>query len=82
MAGEERDGWQLFGQAARGTSTTKELVADQGPIWVFRFHYAGRRAGELVIQRDELQRSGWRIEVPPSVAERLRHMGLEPPPDR
>jgi hypothetical protein len=51
---------------------------DVGDTWIFRFSYAGRDAGELVVARDELVREGWRLTIPPGAAERLAAAGLVP----
>lgn len=71
-----RDGWLDVGSFRRERTRTVEELADQGPQWVFRFSYGGVEAGDLTVSRDQLAREGWRISVPSSVGERLRHAGL------
>ena len=77
----KKDSWLILGRAAHESSTVNELVTDMGETWVFQFSYGGRSVGELSVERDELRRSRWRVEVPSSVADRLRQLGFEPPPE-
>jgi hypothetical protein len=51
-------------------------VIDQGDLWIFQFRHLGDAIGETSISREELERSGWRMEVPGAVEERLAQ--LEP----
>ena len=53
-------------------------VADLGDTWIFEFSYAGVDAGELRLDRSALQDTGWRVDVPASVAQRLSALGLQP----
>jgi hypothetical protein len=76
VTGVNRDRWLDVGYFRRETRRRVEEVADQGREWVFRFSYGGFRAGDLVVSREQLMRDGWRITVPPNVAERLREAGL------
>ena len=78
---ETKESWLILGRAAHGSSTVNEMVADMGPTWVFRFRYGGRTVGELAVERDEPRRARWRVEVPSDVADRMRELGFEPPPD-
>lgn len=71
----DREGWLPAGIAEAGAQQISEEVIDQGEIWVFRFLHWGDPVGELEITRSELERNGWRLEVPEEVAERLRQMG-------
>lgn len=77
-AGENRQGWVGMGAVdATGTRAFEEIL-DQERLWVFRFSYAGVDAGELMISRADLQRSGWRITVPDEFANRLGAAGVGP----
>ena len=82
LSDAKKESWLILGQAGHESSTVNEMVTDMGPTWVFRFHYGGRDVGEVTIARDELRGARWRLEVPSSVAERMRKLGFEPPPDR
>jgi len=53
-------------------------AADVGGTWIFRFSYAGVDAGELTVSRADLVASGWRVEVPAFVGERLTEAGIPP----
>jgi hypothetical protein len=78
---DDRDGWVPLGRTYRESSSTHEQVDDMGDVWIFRFDYAGHVfGGELRIDRDELVRSRWRVEVPEAVATHLRKLGIEPSP--
>lgn len=76
-----RDSWHVLGRANHKSSTLDEAVTDVGRTWVFQFHYGGKLVGERQISRVQLMRKRWRVEVPPRVADRMRQMGFEPPPD-
>lgn len=78
----KKQSWQILGQAAHESSTVNELVTDEGPTWVFQFHYGGEVVGEITVKREELVRNRWRVEVPTSVARTMRRLGFEPPADR
>lgn len=82
VRGATDDGWLLLGQATHDASTVKELVVDQGTTWTFRFQYGGEVVGTLRVERQELSRNRWRVEVPSSVGERLRDLGFPASPDR
>jgi hypothetical protein len=66
----ERAGWLALGEAEHGASTRFDEVLDQGRVWIIRF--ADGEGGELRLTREELQRSDWRVQLPPTVEERLR----------
>ena len=80
VAGAARDGWTGIGVAGRRGTTDLLQVGDEGATWVFRFSYAGDRAAELTVPRATLERDGWKLRIPDSVAEELRVAGLGPPP--
>jgi hypothetical protein len=76
----DKEGWQILGKATHGSSTVNELVRDVGATWVFRFHYGGQTVGELTVEREELRRARWRVEVPSAVADRMRALAFDPSP--
>jgi hypothetical protein len=76
----ERDGWLPIAIAAAHTEDIAQEVIDQGEVWIFRFLFAGDPIGELSISRAELERSGWRVEVPQEIDQRLRELGKPPSP--
>ncbi|HEY7106063.1 MAG TPA: hypothetical protein VH986_06655 [Acidimicrobiia bacterium] len=81
VTGAQRDGWLPISVATGGdTNTVTKAVVDQGDTWIFRFSYAGREAGELRVPRAQLERHGWQITVPTSVADDLRNAGVLPGP--
>lgn len=82
MTDAQKESWLILGKADHESSTVFEMVTDMGPTWVFRFHYGGHTVGELTIDREELRRARWAVEVPLTVADRMRKLGLEPPSDR
>jgi hypothetical protein len=71
----------ILGRAERESSTVNELVTDMGETWVFEFSYGGRVVGGLTVKRTNLERDGWRIEVPSRVARTMRRYGFEPRPE-
>jgi hypothetical protein len=76
----DRSAWLAVGTARHDAETPFEEVVDQGETWVVRFAYGGEVGGEVSVRRAELARNGWRITVPPDVAERLRGRSVVPPP--
>jgi hypothetical protein len=76
------DARDLLGRVARGETVKRDLVADQGELWVFRFDHGGLVVGELRLSRAALQKAAWRIEVPQEIERRLRGRGVEPSPAR
>ncbi len=77
----KKDSWLILGRAVHESSTVNEMVTEMGSTWVFRFHYAGQDMGEVTIERDDLVRARWRVEVPTAVADRMRELGFEPSPE-
>jgi hypothetical protein len=45
---------------------------------MFRFRYAGVDGGEVVVSRNDLEGSRWRVRVPEEVGTRLTQAGLGP----
>jgi hypothetical protein len=70
-----REGWLPTGIVEAGSEQVSEHVIDQGGVWNFRFLHWGDPVGELELTRAELERNGWRLEVPAQVEERLRQLG-------
>lgn len=76
----DRQGWLPVGILEAGSTELSQDVIDQGDVWVFRFRHWGDTVGELSVTRGELERTGWRVEVPEEVSERLRELGRPLPP--
>jgi hypothetical protein len=66
--------------AHRRSTTSAVDVIDQGDMWTFRFRAQGRPAGELHLQRDELEAADWAVEIPTSTEQTLADAGAQPPP--
>jgi hypothetical protein len=75
VTGGERDGWLPLAVVEAGSEDVAQEVIDQGKVWIFRFRHFGDPVGELSLTRAELERSGWRVEVPAEVEERLQQLG-------
>jgi hypothetical protein len=77
---QTRGGW--LGLAVVRPQSTKTIaeVIDQGDTWIFRFDYGGKHEEELEVSRSELERNDWAVEVPQSFEQRLRDLGIPPPP--
>lgn len=78
VSGEDREGWLPVAIVEAGEEDVAQGVIDQGDVWIFRFRHLGDPIGELSLTRAELERSGWRVEVPDEVAERLQELGRRP----
>jgi hypothetical protein len=78
VAGIDKNVWVGLGTVDRQTTHTLEEVLDQGRQWRFRFSYGGAEGGEVAISRSELERKGWRVEIPDTFEERMRAAGLAP----
>jgi hypothetical protein len=50
-------------------------VVDQGDRWVFHFTAGPFDGGSVTIDRSDLERQGWRLQIPPLTAERLATAG-------
>jgi hypothetical protein len=75
---EDREAWLPLATVEAQAERTSEEVIDQGNTWIFRFIHWGEPIGELSLSRSELERDGWRVEVPQDVAERLTNLGRPP----
>jgi hypothetical protein len=79
--GDGASGFLNLGGVGREDEKTIEGVIDFGERWVFRFRYPYDDAVDPIdvsITRAELEQAGWRIEVPASLAQRLREKGEQP----
>ncbi len=75
-AGDDR--WLDLGAVDRERDRTIEELFDFGATWVFRFASGGVDGGRLEVARTALHAAGWKITVPPDVAERFAAAGLKP----
>lgn len=69
------EAWLPLAVIGAHSDRSVEQVNDQGDVWMFRFFHWGDSIAELSINRDELQRNDWRIEVPLVVEQRLEQLG-------
>lgn len=69
-----------IGYVAPETERHFKEVIDQGGTWIFTFDYINRHEEQISMERSELERAGWKVEVPESFAETLREMDVPPPP--
>jgi hypothetical protein len=75
VTGEDREGWlPMIIVEARSEDVVRGVI-DQGEVWIFQFRHLGDSMGESSLSREELERSGWRLEVPKEVEERLQQLG-------
>ncbi len=80
VSGRTRDRWLGLATVGAESTHTVEQVIDQGEVWIFRFDYVGKHQEEVEIPRRELEREGWTIRVPQTFEQRLRELGVPPPP--
>jgi hypothetical protein len=78
LTGRDREGWLPVAIVEAHSEKVVQDVIDQGEVWIFRFLHLGDPAGELSFTRVELERSGWRVEVPEQVEERLQQLARTP----
>jgi hypothetical protein len=81
-AASDHDGWTPVGIALAGSDRAFEQVIDHGDQWVFRFRGQGRDGGEVPVTRSELAANDWVLEVPASVADRIRATGAPASPSQ
>ena len=79
VSDQSRSGWLGLTTVEARSERTVEEVIDQGSTWIIRFSYSDYEE-EIELSRAELERSGWRVEVPDSFAGALRDRGIRPPP--
>ena len=70
----DRDGWLPVAIVQARSEHVARDVIDQGEAWIFRFSHWGDPVGEFSPTRAELERNGWRVEVPAEVEERLQQL--------
>lgn len=80
VSGGEGESVLRVGTVEAESTKTFPRVIDQGEVWLFRFHGQGRLGGELGVDRSQLEKDGWRLVVPESVADELKAQGALPPP--
>ena len=68
----------LLGNIAAQDTTTIGTVFDEGSQWTFRFSTQDRVVGDVVMSRDDLIGSGWRVAVPARFAQKLATEGVIP----
>lgn len=78
--GTPEDSALTLGYVGPQTERHFKEVIDQGETWIFNFGYTNRHEEQVSMQRSELERGGWKVEVPVSFGERLREMEVPPPP--
>ena len=76
VASPKQDGWLVLGGFAPQSSRMLNQVIDQGRNWVFRFTYGGDNVGQIALSRTELQRTNWRVTIPPELGDRLAAAGF------
>ena len=64
----------------RRPTAVAEEIYDIGDTWVFRFSAQGETSGEVAFNRKQLERNGWRLEIPASIGDELRQKGAPAPP--
>jgi hypothetical protein len=80
VTGKDRGGWLGLTMVEERSTRAVGDVIDQGEVWIFRFDYGGKHQEEVEVSRNELVRNDWTVEVPESFGQRLRELGLTPPP--
>ena len=72
------DGSVATGAARRDATRFRTLIG-QGAVWVSRFRAHGQGGGELRIDRTQLLRHAWLIDVPDHLVRRLEASAPPPP---
>jgi hypothetical protein len=80
VTGRDGGGWLELTVVRPESSRTVGDVIDQGAVWIFRFDYVGKHQEEVEISHRELEQNDWTVEVPQSFEQRLRDLGVPPPP--
>jgi hypothetical protein len=75
VTGQDRDGWLPIAIVEARSEDVVQDVIDQGEVWIFRFEHFGDPIEEVHLTRGELERNGWRVEIPAEVGERLQQLG-------
>jgi hypothetical protein len=71
-------GYVGLGAAPPGGRVDVREVVDQGDRWVFHFTAGRFDGGSVTVTRAQLERQGWRVDVPPETAQRLATAGAVP----
>jgi hypothetical protein len=79
VAGADGSRLDLTYVTAGETKAVRDVI-DKGDVWIFHFSYGRTDAGTLRLDRTRLTQSGWRVEIPAAVEDRLDEAGHEPPP--
>ncbi len=74
------DGWTAVGSVDARGAIDAEAVYDVGDVWTFRFTSQGLVGKDVTFIREELERNGWRVQVPRAVGDDLRAANAPPPP--
>ena len=64
----------------RGDERIVEEVLDTGEHWTFHARAGGGSVTPWIVDRDELEADGWRLEIPPEVIDHLEATGAVPTP--
>lgn len=80
VASSARERWMAVATVRRRATTETGQIYDVGDVWVFRFAGQGEDGGELRLTRAELERNGWRVEIPKRVGDQIEAEGAPPPP--
>lgn len=78
VAGAGHDGWLGLTATRPQERIDVHDVIDQGDRWTFHFSSGSHDGGEVEVTRAELERTGWRVTVPPAVESRLGAAGAQP----
>jgi hypothetical protein len=68
-------GWLLLSGVPVRAARDYHDVLDAGDTWVLSFRAQGRDGGELAVSRADLAATGWHIDIPAAVIDRLRAGG-------
>jgi hypothetical protein len=69
-------GWLPLGTVDRHQSTQFAQVYDVGDDWQFRVWAQGERVGQFRVTQSQLEQSGWRVEIPRRIGDRLAASGV------
>jgi hypothetical protein len=64
VRGGKDDGWLNLGESAPHSERQVSEVLDEGPVWIFRFKRVSGPAQEVIVRREDLASSGWRVSAP------------------
>jgi hypothetical protein len=78
VTGAGHDGWLGLAAVRPGERFDVHDVVDVGDRWTFHFTSGPHEGGEVTLTRDELARTGWRVDIPAPVESRLSAEGAPP----